>query len=515
MDLEAFLTGGATRALSLAARLAGNQQVDSVSPNHLLAALLMEEGVAAEYLNQQGIEVEHLRSAGTEHWHSAWESSAVPEDPPAHGEQLGEILIHARSRAHSGGRSTETDTLDLLAGLLEQTGPAALFLKSRGITAATFSLSDSSNRTGSGQPLPMEENLHWESVTGEEQLAALRIVDSSCNRLREGIRVIEEYFRFHRNDSFRTEWLKRWRHRFAEACRDLPASDLLTARDTEQDVGTGITLPTEMSRESLDDVLWANLKRAQEACRTLEEYGKLVSTFFAERIKQLRYELYTFEKSLGGLLNRGRGWIAHPLYLLVTEDLCLRGSGPVIRGALAAGVRIIQIREKNMSDRKLIEHGHRIREWTREYGATLIMNDRPDLALLIDADGVHVGQDELSVADARKIVGPKLYVGVSTHSVEQAEQALREGADYIGVGPVFPSKTKSFSEFVGLDLVRSVCGIVPLPTYAIGGIDAQNLESVTKAGARCVAVSSAICGAEDPQSAAAALLNMIPVTAEV
>jgi len=510
MDSEVFLTGGASRALDLAASLAGRQQADSVSPSHLLAALLIEEGVAAEYLNRRGLELNFLRSSDNDIWHASWDSDTSPQISPPHDQQLGEIIIRARSRAHSGGRSTETDTLDLLVGLLEQGGPAADFLNSQGIDADTLPSDAPSERTGSGQPLPMVESIRWQSSTGEDHLSLLRIIDSSSNRLREGIRVIEEYFRFHRDDPHLSAWLKRIRHRFTEASRNLPSAELLTARDTERDVGTSITLPSEMSRESLDDLLWANLKRAQEAARTLEEYGKLVSSLFADAVKQLRYELYTFEKSLGTLLNRGQGWIPHPLYLLVTEDLCLRGSGPVIRGALAAGVRIIQIREKHFSDRKLVEHGRRVREWTREFGATLIMNDRPDIAVLIDADGVHVGQDELSVADARKIVGPKRFVGLSTHSLEQAEQALRDGADYIGVGPVFPSKTKSFDQFVGLDLIRSVCNSIPLPAYAIGGIDADNLPSVLESGARGVAVSSAICSAPDPQSAAADLLRHLP-----
>lgn len=514
MGSETFLTGGAERTLSLAARLAGSQGVERVTPLHLLAALLMEEGVAAEYLARHGIGLSLLRDSGDEYWHPAWESPDSPPELPAHSDSLGDILIRARSRSHSGGRPTETDTLDLLVGLLQQQSPAAKFLSARGLSPEILLHNDASERTGSGLPLPMEENLRWETVVASERISALRIVDASINRLREGIRVVEEYFRFHRDDASRAEWIKRWRHRLTEACLGLNFSDLLAGRETQLDVGTSITLTSELSRDSLHDVLWANLKRAQESCRTLEEYGKLLSTHFAERIKQLRYDLYTFEKGLRNLIAGGDRWPSHPLYLLVTEDLCRRGSGPVIRGALQAGVRIIQIREKSMPDRKLVEHGRRIREWTREFGALLIMNDRPDLAVLIDADGVHVGQEELGVLDARRIVGPQRFVGVSTHSVEQAEQALRDGADYIGVGPVFPSKTKSFREFVGLDLVRNVCGAGALPSYAIGGIDAENLSEVIAAGARGVAVSSAVCGAEDPQSAARHLLEMFALSTD-
>lgn len=483
-----------------------------MAATHLLAALLLEEGVASEYLTSKGIHLDQLRSTGSEHWHPAWESSGTAVDFPPHGDDLREIIQRARNRSHSGGRPTETDTLDLLAGLLELNGSAARYLAGFGITTETFLQDDSSERTGSGQALPMDENLRWESQASSERMSLLRIADSSLNRLREGIRVVEEYVRFQKNDSFHSAWIKRLRHSLADACRELPPADLLAARDTEHDVGTEITLDSELSRDSLEDVLLANLKRCQEGSRTLEEYGKLLSPAFAARLKHLRYELYTFEKSLRSVLAVGTRRMPEGLYLLVSEELCLRGSGPVIRGALTAGVRIIQIREKQMPDRKLIEHARRVRDWTREHEALLIINDRPDLAVLVEADGVHVGQEELSVADARKIVGPRCFVGVSTHSLEQARQAVRDGADSIGVGPVFPSKTKSFDSFVGLELVRDVSRSLDIPAYAIGGIGPANIDSVIEAGARGIAVSSAICSAQDPERAARDLTHRLETT---
>jgi len=133
------------------------------------------------------------------------------------------------------------------------------------------------------------------------------------------------------------------------------------------------------------------------------------------------------------------------------------------------------------------------------------MNDRPDLALLAEADGVHVGQEELNVAAARRIVGAGRLIGVSTHSLEQARQAATDGADYIGVGPVFPSGTKAFAEFPGLELVRVVARETSLPAFAIGGITFENVGEIVRAGLRRVAVSGAVLNAADPQSAVAAL----------
>jgi thiamine-phosphate pyrophosphorylase len=128
----------------------------------------------------------------------------------------------------------------------------------------------------------------------------------------------------------------------------------------------------------------------------------------------------------------------------------------------------------------------------------LIVNDRPDLAVLAQADGVHVGQEELSVKDARSIVGPDLLIGVSTHSIEQARQAALDGANYIGVGPTFPSTTKQFDRFPGLELLRTVAAEITLPAFAIGGVTRNNLAEVKSSGFRRIAVSGAILEADDP-----------------
>ncbi len=129
------------------------------------------------------------------------------------------------------------------------------------------------------------------------------------------------------------------------------------------------------------------------------------------------------------------------------------------------------------------------------------MNDRPDLAVLSAADGVHVGQDELSVKDARAIVGPHALIGVSTHNIEQARRAVLDGADYIGVGPTFPSDTKKFESFAGLDFVRAVVAEIALPAFAIGGITLDNVSQVISAGLSRIALSGAIVNAPNPTTA--------------
>jgi thiamine-phosphate pyrophosphorylase len=163
---------------------------------------------------------------------------------------------------------------------------------------------------------------------------------------------------------------------------------------------------------------------------------------------------------------------------------------------------MLQLRDKQLPDAELLELARRVRTWTRDAGVLFIMNDRPDLALLADADGVHVGQDELDVRSVRRIVGSSRLVGVSTHSLQQARQAVLDGADYLGVGPVFPSTTQSFDQLAGLDFVRAVAQDITLPWFAIGGISVDNIHQVTAAGATRVAVSAAVARTDDPCQAA-------------
>lgn len=178
--------------------------------------------------------------------------------------------------------------------------------------------------------------------------------------------------------------------------------------------------------------------------------------------------------------------------------------GPV-EAALAGGVDIVQLRDKHASDAELVEAGRRFRRLTRAAGALLVVNDRPDLAVACDADGVHVGQEDLPVAEARAVVGPERLVGLSTHSPEQIRAAA--GADYLGVGPVFATPTKPGREPVGLELVREAARVAQVPWFAIGGIDLRTVSQVVAAGATRIAVVRAIGDAADPRAAAAALIS--------
>ncbi len=177
-----------------------------------------------------------------------------------------------------------------------------------------------------------------------------------------------------------------------------------------------------------------------------------------------------------------------------------RSNADVVRQMIAGGVRIIQYREKrpHKSARAMLDECILIRKLTREAGVLFIVNDYPDIARLVDADGVHVGQDDYPVAEVRRLIGPDKLIGLSTHGPEQAAAAVAAGADYIGVGPIFSTQTKDdVCAAVGLDYLDHVVKTCPLPFVAIGGIKEHNLGEVLAHGARTVCLVTEIVGAAD------------------
>ncbi len=204
-------------------------------------------------------------------------------------------------------------------------------------------------------------------------------------------------------------------------------------------------------------------------------------------------------------LSRQEQW--QGLYGVVSEAFsCGRSNAETAQSLLDAGVRIIQYREKHKSDCERLEECRALRRMTSSAGALFVVNDRPDLALLVGADAVHIGQDDLPIEAVRYLVGSSMAVGVSTHGPQQAQEAWKAGADYIGAGPVFTTSTKEQAgSAVGLDYVRYVVEEIPVPAVCIGGINEKNIGQVADAGAQCICVISDLIGAADIRSKADAL----------
>jgi thiamine-phosphate pyrophosphorylase len=335
-------------------------------------------------------------------------------------------------------------------------------------------------------------------IATNELIGVLRVIDAAANRAREGLRVVEDHVRFGLDDALLTREWKQLRHELTAVLGRFDTAERLAARETIADVGTNISTDGERSRANVDEVVAANVARLQESLRSLEEYAKTIDTIAAATFEQLRYRSYTLHRAMDVTQRRGVEWSATRLYVLIDGRETSDEFARLARELIVAGVDVLQLRDKQLDDRRLLARARLLRELTQNSSARFIMNDRPDLAVLADADGVHVGQEELTVKDARAIVGPRRFVGVSTHSLEQARQAVLDGADYIGVGPTFPSQTKTFEQFPGVELLRAVAAETRLPAFAIGGITLERLAEVLATGITRVAVSGAVINAADP-----------------
>ncbi|MGD9127371.1 MAG: thiamine phosphate synthase [Planctomycetia bacterium] len=528
------LTPGLRRAI-LHAALA--EQGPLSAPALLTGLLLEEESRAAAMLNRAGVSIEVVQKRWPELTlakNAATAPNAADVTMPKILPELQTVFKTAQNWTANHHLPTELATEHILLGLLceEATTDVGTWLREQGLSEAAISdeilhlfgmtasevaiadwedadesLPDAESSAAPSRPaldsldLPDEPTgLDRPGLPDEvcDIIPVLRAFDASANRAREALRVVEDYVRFVLDDPHLTEQLKILRHELTVAVESIPVSARLVARDTPSDVGTQITTPTEQDRADAGALLAANFSRLQEALRSLEEFGKLLDSATAARLEQARYRAYTLHGAVENTRRSLDRLLESRLYVLLDGRPSPEAFETIATTLIRANVDLIQLRDKQLDDRELLRRARILRRLTDGTPTRFIMNDRPDLARLADADGVHLGQEELTVKDARRIVGPEMLIGVSTHTIEQAREAVLDGADYIGVGPTFPSETKKFETFAGLELLKAVAAEIRLPSFAIGGIDKTNLSQVLATGIRRIAVSGCVLDAEAP-----------------
>jgi len=323
-----------------------------------------------------------------------------------------------------------------------------------------------------------------------------QILDVNANRLREGIRVIEDISRFILEDEEVTLELKSWRHKI----RSLNEYIRIESRRSEEDIGRKISTESELSRKGLRELFTASFKRIQEALRVLEETLKLYDTSLSKDFKEIRFSSYDLEKDL--LIKLSPYFRKPPpddfIYLILSIDhIGERSALDIAKPALDGGVRGVQLRAKNINDKEVIGIALNLSEICTAFDAMFIINDRPDIAVIVDAGGVHLGQDDMKPEDARKIIGPDKIIGLSCHNLEQVRNVDWSYVDYAGFGPIFPTLTKENPDpVVGTELLREVIGYGK-PIVAIGGISQENLNQVVDAGCSRAAISKDIMEAVD------------------
>ena len=337
-----------------------------------------------------------------------------------------------------------------------------------------------------------------------------RLIDANLDRAREGLRVIEDWCRFGLDRQDLVIPLKDWRQQLGQ----LHADCYRQARSTATDPAAGLSHPAQQSRTDSTQVLKANASRVQEALRVIEEFARTGDAELARTAASVRYALYDHEvrilEACGRNLRLQR--LDRSRLCLITDPGGSDCSAEMLKRvelALATGVSLVQYRRKQGTDALRLQEARKLAELCQAYQALLIINDRIDLALLVNADGVHLGQDDLPHAAARQLMGPEKLIGRSTHRLAQLEQAQEDGADYLGVGAVYATATKADRTAAGLGWVRDASASARIPWFAIGGINGDNITEVLAAGASRVAVVSAIMGASDPAAAARQLLTQL------
>lgn len=330
-----------------------------------------------------------------------------------------------------------------------------------------------------------------------------RLLDANANRAAEGLRALEDAARFLLDDAALSRRAKDLRH----AVRTAVASTAVAWRDTAGDVGEAIKAADESVRATPVAVIRANASRAQEALRALEEGLKLAGSPAAAAAESARYATYRLESDLLSRLPAWMLWRAR-LYVLVDTALCedpVRVAGAAVRG----GAGVVQLRAKALGQRAYRDLACRVQEAVRAAGGLFVVNDHVAIARAIDADGIHVGQDDLDPRDVRTVVGPRCAIGVSAHTPEQAAAGQAAGADCLGLGPMFATATKPHEPCRGPGLLDAVRDLVRVPSFAIGGLDAGRLRDLRPRLPHGAAVAGAVCRAPDPERAAADLLAIL------
>ncbi len=327
-----------------------------------------------------------------------------------------------------------------------------------------------------------------------------RIIDANFNRAREAVRVMEDFCRFALNSSLLTGRAKQLRHELSAAIGKLDAERLIASRDTSGDVGIGKTVDMQLKRKDVYDGFTAGAKRLTEALRTLAEAIQILNPSVAKKIEDLRYTAYTLEKDITIFSNTTEKFRKVTLYVIISSVLPADVLSLTHR-CIAGGADCIQLRAKQINDDMLLALAAEFVEICKAGEVLSIINDRTDVAVASGADGIHLGQNDIPIEQARKIQLTPLIIGKSTHSVEQLKAACPQNPTYVALGPVFSTVTKPDAEVVGLDYVKKgtqLLGDTGIGHVAVGGIALDNIEQVLKAGARVIAVCSAVTQAKDP-----------------
>ncbi len=333
------------------------------------------------------------------------------------------------------------------------------------------------------------------------------LLDANFGRLNEGLRVLEDIARFILRDLKITKKLKLLRHSFSKKASFF---NLQFLNSRGKDIGAKMILKEEKERKDISDLVLANSKRCQEAIRVLEEHFKLFDRKSSVFFQASRFLLYEIEKEIYGKVSKKEKLKKlFPLYLIFDSQYFGKEPLETLKKVISGGITAIQYRDKINPKNKVLRFALRFKKICQQNEVLFLINDFLDITLSVEADGLHLGQEDLPLGSAKKILPFDKIIGISTHNLREAKKTEKEGVDYISVGAVFPTSTKKDVVLINLSEIKKIKKQVSLPLIAIGGINENNLKEVLESGVKGIAISKAIMKAKDPKKKTKEILKKI------
>ena len=336
-----------------------------------------------------------------------------------------------------------------------------------------------------------------------EDLRIYQIIDANLDRAREGLRVLEDWARFGLGDNDYVTRVKNFRQILGKNHLDIYKE----TRNHIEDQSKGLTHSEQFKRTTPEQIISSNASRVQEALRVVEEFSRLHNHELSIIASEIRYEIYTLEIDLLSFSRCKKSEEIlkdNDLYVITDQKENLL---EIIEEILIAGVKIIQHRFKKGTDKDHLQEAIQIKSLCKRYNSLFIINDRVDIALASNADGIHLGQDDLDLKTARKILGYSKIIGMSANNEIDISNALNEGCNYIGIGPVFETATKKHKKPIGIEKIKTLTKNINIPWFAIGGVTTNNISYLKSNGLKKVALVSQLMNSEDPKEDAIMILK--------
>ena len=347
--------------------------------------------------------------------------------------------------------------------------------------------------------------MYYSNFTDAEDLRILQIIDANLDRAREGLRVLEDWARFGVGENEFVVKIKNFRQILGKHHLEVYKQ----SRNYVEDECKGLIHQEQSKRKTPEQIISSNSGRVQEALRVIEEFSRLYNHELSKIASEIRYEIYTLEIDLLSLskFKKSKELLKeNDLYVITNQKENLL---EIIEDLLIAGVKIIQYRFKEGTDKNHLEEAIQIKNLCKKYNSLFIINDRVDIVLASNADGIHLVQDDLDLKTARKLLGYSKIIGISANNEIDISNAIKEGCDYIGIGPVFETSTKKNKKPIGIDKIKALTKDLNIPWFAIGGIKTNNISYLKSNGCKKVALVSKLMNSEDPRQDAIMILKKL------